>query len=128
MPERSIALPGRWLILLVLARLPALAQAQGNYEIQVYGAATVPADNLMVELHSNFTVEGQTDTLNGVYPTNHQEHETLALTYGVTRVLSPGLDYYAGYGRLAAFASPHNQQQQMFVVTDLNVSPRWEIN
>ena len=237
MPERSIALPGRWLILLVLARLPALAQAQGNYEIQVYGAATVPADNLMVELHSNFTVEGQTDTLNGVYPTNHQEHETLELTeginswsevgfyvftseqnghgvqwvghhirprlsvpeswdwpvgvslstevgyqravyspdtwtweirpiidkavgrwyfavnptlertwhgpdvnqglifapsvkisYGFTRVVSAGLEYYAGYGRLGAFASPHNQQQQMFVVTDLNVSPRWEIN
>ena len=27
-----------------------------------------------------------------------------------------------------AFASPRNQQQQFFAVTDLNVSPVWEIN
>ena len=34
------------------------ADAQDNYEIQVYGAETVPPKNLMVELHSNFTVSG----------------------------------------------------------------------
>lgn len=237
MPERPTALLGRWLILVLLACLPALALAQANYEIQVYGADMLPADNLMVELHSNFTVEGQTDTIDGVYPTNHQEHETLELTEGIngwsevgfyvftseqhghgvqwvgdhirprirvpeswdwpvgvslstevgyqravyspdtwtweirpiidkavgrwyfavnpalertwhgpdvnqglgfapslkisydfTRVVSGGLEYYADYGRLGAFASPHNQQQQIFAVTDLNVSPLWEIN
>ena len=26
------------------------------------------------------------------------------------------------------FYSLHNQQQQIFLVTDLNVSPKWEIN
>ena len=55
------------------------AYAQGNYEIQVYGADTVAPKNLMVELHSNFTPEGQKDVIDGVYPTNHQEHETLEL-------------------------------------------------
>src|ERR1019366_1704369 len=60
------------------------AHAQGNYEIQVYGADTVPPGNLMVELHSNFTPEGQKNTIDGVYPTNHQEHETLELTQGLT--------------------------------------------
>jgi Multicopper oxidase len=32
------------------------------------------------------------------------------------------------YGRLFDFDSLHYQQQQLFVVTDLNVSPVWEIN
>jgi hypothetical protein len=34
-------------------------------------------------------------------------------------------------GRLrlqSSFYSLHHQQQQIFVVTDLNVSPKWEIN
>jgi hypothetical protein len=57
--------------------------AQGNYEIQVYGADTVEPKNLMVELHSNFTPEGQKYVIDGVYPTNHQEHETLELTEGI---------------------------------------------
>lgn len=214
-----------------------VAHSQGNYEIQVYGADTVPAKNLMVELHSNYTVSGQTKTINGVIPTNHQEHETLELTAGINswsevgfyvftseqdghgvqwvgdhirpRVRAPdswhlpvglslstevgyqrasyspdtwtweirpivdktlgrwyfafnpafertwhgpdvkqgvsfapgaklgydftpkinaGLEYYADYGRIGAFDSLHDQQQQIFAVTDLNVSPVWEIN
>ena len=237
MPERLTTQLRCWLILFALACLPALALAQANYEIQVYGADTVPADNLMVELHSNFTAEGRTDTIDRVYPTNHQEHETLELTEGInswsevgfyvftseqdghgvqwvgdhirprirvpeswdwpvgvslstevgyqravysddtwsweiraiidkavgrwyfavnpalertwhgpdvnqglgfapnfkisydfTRVVSGGLEYYADYGRIGDFTSTHNQQQQIFVVADLNVSPLWEIN
>jgi hypothetical protein len=237
MPERLTVALRRCLRLLGLAWLPALVQAQANYEIQVYGADTVPAENLMVELHSNFTVEGQKYAIDGVYPTNHQAHETLELTAGIndwsevgfyvftseqdghgvqwvgdhlrprirvpqswgwpvgvslsmeigyqravyspdtwtweirpiidkavgrwyfainpalertwhgpdvnqglgfapsakisydfTRIVSGGLEYYSDYGRLDAFASPHNQQQQIFAVTDLNVSHLWEIN
>jgi hypothetical protein len=213
------------------------AQSQGNYEIQVYGSDTVPPKNLMVELHSNYTASGQTNVVDGVYPTNHQEHETLELTEGITdwseigfyvftseqdghgvqwvgnhirprvrapdswhlpvglslsteigyqravyspdtwtweirpiidktlgrwyfavnpafertwhgpdvkqgvgfspaakisydfnRQISGGFEYYADYGRLFNFDSLHYQQQQLFVVTDLNVSPVWEIN
>src|SRR5579864_3628313 len=227
----------RCLALLALAVLPALVHAQGNYEIQVYGSDTVPAANLMVELHSNFTVEGQKDTVDGVYPTNHQLHETLELTAGInswsevgfyvftswqdghgvqwvgdhirprvrvpdswhwpvgvslsteigyqrpqyspdtwtweirpiidktmgrwyfafnpalertlhgpgvsqgvgfapgakvgydfTKKISAGFEYYADYGQLGSFDGLHDQQQQLFVVSDLNVSPAWEIN
>jgi hypothetical protein len=216
---------------------PSIANAQGNYEIQVYGADTVAPKNLMVELHSNYTIEGQRATINGVYPTNHQEHETLELTQGInnwsevgfyvftseqnghgvqwvgdhirprvrapdswhlpvglslstevgyqrakyspdtwtweirpiidktigrwyfafnpalertwhgpdvsqgvgfapgakvgydfTRKISGGLEYYADYGRLGNFDSLHEQQQQIFAVTDLSLSPAWEIN
>ena len=214
-----------------------VAHGQGNYEIQVYGADTVAPKNLMVELHSNYTVSGQTKAIDGVYPTDHQEHETLELTQGInnwseigfyvftseqdghgvqwvgdhirprvrapdswhlpiglslsteigyqrqfyspdtwtweirpiidktmgrwylafnpalertlhgpdvnqgfgfspgakvsydfTRQISGGLEYYADYGRLVSFDTLHNQQQQIFAVTDLNVSPKWEIN
>ena len=56
--------------LFLLATLAA--RAQGNYEIQVYGADTVEPKNLMVELHSNFTPNGQRYVIDGVYPTNHQ--------------------------------------------------------
>jgi hypothetical protein len=222
---------------LVVACFSGRAQAQGNYEIQVYGADTVAPKNLMVEVHSNFTPEGQTRTIDGVYPTNHQQHETLELTEGLTswsevgfyvftswqdgrgvqwvgdhirprvrvpdswhwpvgvslsteigyqravyspdtwtwelrpiidkslgrwyfavnpalertfhgpdvalglgfspaakvsydftKQVSAGLEYYADYGRLGSFDSLHGQQQQIFAVTDLNVSPKWEIN
>jgi hypothetical protein len=225
------------LLLLALSGMPGLALAQANYEIQVYGAATVPPQNLMVELHSNFTAEGQTQTIDGVYPTNHQEHETLELTEGLTDwsevgfyvftseqdghgvqwvgdhirprisvpeswdwpvgvsvsteigyqraeyspdtwtweirpiidksigrwyfafnpalertlhgpdvnqglgfapafkvsydftpVVSGGFEYYADYGAIGNVAQVHDQQQQLFVVADLNVSPVWEIN
>ena len=223
--------------LVALALLPALASAQGNYEIQVYGSDTIPAKSLMIELHSNFTVAGQKDTIAGVYPTEHQEHESLELTAGIndwsevgfylftseqdghgvqwvgdhlrprvrvpeswgwpvgvslsmeigyqravyspdtwtweirpiidkaigrwyiavnpalertlhgpdvnqglgfapsvkvsydfSRVVSGGIEYYADYGPLSNFVPVHEQQQQVFLVTDLNVSPVWEIN
>ena len=236
MPER-LSVWGPCLILLGLTVLPALAHAQGNYEIQVYGSNTVPPKTLMVELHSNFTFEGQNEVIDGVYPTTHQLHETLELTQGInswsevgfyvftneqngygvqwvgdhirprvrapdswgwpvgaslsmeigyqravyspdtwtweirpiidkavgrwyfavnlalertlhgpdvnqglafapsakisydfTRVVSGGLEYYADYGPLDGFVAVHNQQQQIFAVTDLNVSPLWEIN
>lgn len=69
------------LIVLFLA-IPA-AHAQGNYEIQVYGADTVAPGNTMVELHSNFTADGQRQTIDGVAPTYHAEHETIEITQGV---------------------------------------------
>jgi hypothetical protein len=223
--------------ILCVLLIPIAARAQGNYEIQVYGADTVAPKNLMVELHSNYTVTGQTKDIDGIYPTNHQEHETLELTEGIndwaevgfyvftseqgghgvqwvgdhirprvrapdrwhlpvglslsteigyqravystdtwtweippiidktsgrwyfalnpalertlhgpdvnqglgfspafkvsfdfTPKISGGFEYYADYGRLGAFDSLHDQQQQVFAVTDLNVSPKWEIN
>jgi hypothetical protein len=83
--------------LLPLVALPALflssceiGHAQDNYEIQVYGAETVKPKNTMVELHSNYTVKGSRAvagspyTVDGTYPTNHAEHETIEITQGLT--------------------------------------------
>jgi hypothetical protein len=227
-----------WLLLCgAIALAAAPAHAQGNYEIQVYGADTVPHKNLMIELHSNFTPEGQQYLIDNVYPTNHQEHETIELTEGIndwsevgfyiftseqnghgvqwvgdhirprvrvpdswhwpfgfsisteigyqravyspdiwtweirpiidktvgrwyfavnpalertwhgpdvnqglgfspavkvsydfTKIVSGGVEYYADYGRFGAFHTLHEQQQQIFAVSDLNVSLKWEIN
>jgi hypothetical protein len=225
-----------WLILLMVCSV-LQARAQGNYEIQVYGADTIEPKSTMVELHSNYTIQGQKYVIDGVYPTHHQLHETLEITQGLTswsevgfyvftseqnghgvqwvgdhirprvrvpdswhwpvgvslstevgyqravyspdtwtweirpivdksmgrwyfalnpalertwhgpdvaqgvgfspgakvsydftKQISGGAEYYADYGRLGSFDSFHNQQQQFFFVTDLNVSPKWEIN
>jgi len=74
---------GALLALGALACSPVGVRAQDNYEIQVYASDTVPAHTLMAELHSNFTFEGEKQTVDGVYPTNHQEHETVELTRGI---------------------------------------------
>ncbi len=64
-------------------------RAQDNYEIQVYGSETVKPRSTMVELHSNFTVNGSKAlpgsiyTADGTFPTNHAQHETLEITQGL---------------------------------------------
>jgi len=73
-------------VLLLTVLLPVLrphaARAQDNYEIQVYGSDLVPAGRTMVELHSNFTVQGRTAVVDGLLPTEHAFHETLEITHG----------------------------------------------
>ena len=64
-------------------RAACAGRAQGNYEIQVYGSETVAPRTTMVEVHSNFTAEGQRETIDGVVPTYHAEHETLEITQGL---------------------------------------------
>ena len=65
-------------------------QGQENYEIQVYGSDTVERGMTMVEIHSNFTIDGSMAapgsdyTANGTVPTNHAMHETLEITRGIT--------------------------------------------
>jgi hypothetical protein len=55
---------------------------QDNYEIQVYDSKLVPQGMTMVELHSNFAINGLKDTVQGVLPTNHALHETIEITHG----------------------------------------------
>ena len=74
-------------VLIALAALALFvpsASAQDNYEIQVYGADTVEPGHTMVELHSNFTIDGSKQVINGLYPTNHAEHETVEITHGLS--------------------------------------------
>jgi hypothetical protein len=71
------------LALFIALALAPWAHSQDNYEIQVYGADTVAPRSTMVEIHSNFTVDGSKTVQNGMLPTNHAEHETLELTQGI---------------------------------------------
>ncbi len=99
------------LFVAVLSLLALPAHAQGNYEIQVYGAETVAPKTTMVEVHSNYTIDGQHNTVDGVYPTNHQLHETLEITQGLNdwsggRLLR--LHQHAGRPRRAVGRRPHS--------------------
>ncbi len=69
--------------LLLFAAAVPIARAQGNYEIQVYGADTVAPRSTMFELHSNFTADGRRAYIDRTAPTYHAEHETLEITQGI---------------------------------------------
>ena len=95
--------PVRILVALLLFLLPAASlRAQGNYEVQVYGAEMVPPTRTMVELHSNFTFEGSKTEVDGVRPDNHALHETIEITQGFTSWFETGfyifMSYRAGEG------------------------------
>ena len=77
-------------VVVLMASFGLLARAQDNYEIQVYSSDTVPPGTTMVEIHSNFTVDGQKTVVNGVLPSNHAEHETLEITQGWTSWIETG--------------------------------------
>jgi hypothetical protein len=79
-----------WLGLVPFLCAPGVA-ARDNYEIQVYGAETVPVGKTMVELHSNYTVEGERQSVNGVLPSYHAFHETLEVTHGITPWFETGV-------------------------------------
>ena len=72
-------------LFLLMCAVACVAHAQGNYEIQVYGADTVAPRTTMVELHSNFTADGQRKFIDGVAPTYRAEHETIEITQGINK-------------------------------------------
>lgn len=89
-------------IALVFFASVASTLAQGNYEIQVYGAELVPPGRTMLELHSNFTFEGFKTEIDGVRPDEHALHETIEITEGITSWFETGfyifMSYRAGEG------------------------------
>jgi len=69
---------------------PAGTLCAADYEIQVYGSETVAPRRTMVELHSNYTLKGERETINGVFPSHHALHETLEITHGFTSWFETG--------------------------------------
>ena len=55
MMVKAVLLVAAWSILVYSSPLGA----EGNYEIQVYGADTVEPRSSMVEFHTNFTAQGE---------------------------------------------------------------------
>jgi hypothetical protein len=66
------------------------ARAQDLFEIQVYPYETVEPHQTMVEFHTNFIPSGTSDTSDGLYPNNHQFHETIEITHGWTSHFETG--------------------------------------
>ena len=50
------------------------------------------------------------------------------VSYDLTKVVSPGIEYYGAYGPIGNFLPASQKQQQLYAVVDLNVDPRWEMN
>lgn len=84
-----------------LAFTAAPLSAQENYEIEVYPSLTTPRDTLMLELHSNFSFDGQTRYIDGVAPSNHADRETLEATLGLTRWAEAAGYVFANFQPLA---------------------------
>lgn len=86
-----------YVVLLVLIFSYKL-QAQDNYEIQVYGSETVEKGRTMLELHSNYTVNGSKAGSGLELPTNHVVHETIEITHGWTTWFETGFYFFNSIG------------------------------
>jgi hypothetical protein len=97
--------------------------------IQVYGSEVVPPDHTMIQLHSNFTIERSKTSIDGLYPTEHQLHETVEATTSVrdSQCRRNGADRWASTSRtrsdISGFDPFREQEQQIFPALDLNLSP-----
>ncbi len=50
------------------------------------------------------------------------------IAYNVTKLLAPGIEYYAETGAISHFLPAGEQHHLIFPTLDVNVSPRWELN
>ena len=86
-------------IISILICLANTINAQDNYEIQVYSAPTVEKNSTMVELHSNYTLNGsKTTDQYGMLPTNHILHETIEITHGWNSWFETGFYFFNAIG------------------------------
>jgi len=53
---------------------------------------------------------------------------SLKISYDLTRRIAAGIEYYGALGPIRGFNPVSQQLQQLFAVTDLNLSPEWELN
>lgn len=64
---------------------------QENYEIQVYPSATMAPGVTLWELHSNWTVSGERNVVNGVEANHRASHGTFEITHGFNDWFEVGL-------------------------------------
>lgn len=81
----------------LLFLLPFFVAAQENYEIQVYGSQTQRPGSTIFELHSNFTFNGEKETIKGVRPSYHALHETVEITHGISQNFELGFYLFTNY-------------------------------
>ncbi len=96
-------------LLLIILFSAFKLKAQDNYEIQVYGSETVEKGRTMVELHSNYTLNGSKGIIDGQLPDNHVIHETVEITHGWTPWFETGFYFFnaIGNGGRTAYVGSH---------------------
>jgi hypothetical protein len=95
-----------------------IVSGQDNYEIQVYGAETVPAGCTMFELHSNYTINGFKDTADGVLPTDKAIHETVEITHGFTPFFEVGFYQFTAINHNMGWAYVGNHLRPRIAAPD----------
>jgi hypothetical protein len=88
----------KYCVLLIVLLFTLKLKAQDNYEIQVYGSETVEKGRTMVELHSNYTLDGSKEISGTELPTNHVVHETIEITHGWTPWFETGFYIFNSIG------------------------------
>jgi len=81
--KRSLVKEGVLLAGTCLISLSARA-GDSNFEIIVHPSETVEAGHAAMELHSNMTMSGATQKIDGVLPSRHALNESLEVAYGVS--------------------------------------------
>jgi hypothetical protein len=94
----SLKLPMKKIFTLCLLFCSQYVHGQENYEIQVYASPTMAKGSTMVELHSNYTLDGTKSVEDGVLPTNHMLHETVEITHGFTQWFETGVYFFNALG------------------------------
>jgi hypothetical protein len=52
----------------------------------------------------------------------------IKVNYAITKVIAPGVEYYGSTGPINSFLPIQQQQHQLFITIDLDVSKDWEFN
>ena len=84
----------KYIFLVLVLVICKIGYTQDNYEIQVYGSETMTKGYTMVELHSNFTMDGTREISQQVLPTNHVQHETVEITHGFNDWFEVGFYFF----------------------------------
>ncbi len=61
-------------------------------------------------------------------PRGYQFSPNFKASYGLTKKIAPGFEYYGAVGPITGFDPLRDQQQQFIPCIDLNLSPKWEFN
>lgn len=81
-----------------ISGIPIQLLAQDNYEIQVYSSELTKSHHTMLELHSNYTLNGTKEIQDGLYASNHAIHETLEITHGFSKWIEVGTYLFTSLG------------------------------
>jgi hypothetical protein len=84
--------------LILLVFFSGNVSAQDDYEIQVYTSETAPKGHTLFELHSNYTLIGNKQYSDNIFPSDKILHETLEITHGFSDIFELGVYFFNAIG------------------------------